>query len=158
MTMYIRAYKPMVMYFGLTNSPATFQTMINNLFHNMINQGNTATFIDNIIVAMDIKDGHDKIVEEVLRRLEENNLFVKPEKCRWNVKKVEFLGIVIGLGGVKMQQEKIKGVSRSCDTFQARVTTRPLCTRCLHHPSTLFPQPLFIHAHVTHQTTLPRRS
>jgi len=47
----------------------------------MINQGNTATFIDNIIVAIDTKKRYDKLVEEILKRLEENNLFVKPEKC-----------------------------------------------------------------------------
>jgi len=47
----------------------------------MINQGNTAIFIDNIIVTTDTKEGHNELVEEVLKRLEENNLFVKPEKC-----------------------------------------------------------------------------
>ena len=47
----------------------------------MINQGNTVTFIDNIIVVIDTKEEHDKLVEEVLKRLKENNLFVKPEKC-----------------------------------------------------------------------------
>ena len=71
----------MVIYFGLTNSLAIFQTMINDLFQNIINQGNTATFIDNIIVAIDTKEGHNKLVKEVLKRLEENDLFVKPEKC-----------------------------------------------------------------------------
>jgi len=81
-TTHIGSYEAMVIYFGLTNSPATFQTMMNNLFRDMVNRGNTATFIDNIIVAMDTEEGHDEIMEEVLRRLEENNLFVKPEKCR----------------------------------------------------------------------------
>jgi len=47
----------------------------------MINQGNTVTFIDNIIVVIDTKEEHDKLVEEILKRLEENDLFVKPEKC-----------------------------------------------------------------------------
>jgi len=47
----------------------------------MINQGNTAIFIDNIIVTIDTEEGHNELVEEVLKRLEENNLFVKPEKC-----------------------------------------------------------------------------
>ena len=79
--MYIGAYKPIVIYFGLTNSPTTFQTMMNDLFWDMINQENTAIFIDDIIVAMDTKEGHDKLVEEVLKRLEKNDLFVKPEKC-----------------------------------------------------------------------------
>jgi len=51
-TMYIRVYKPTVMYFKLTKSLASFQTMMNNLFQDMINQGNMATFIDDIIVAM----------------------------------------------------------------------------------------------------------
>ena len=109
-TMHIGSYKLMVMYFCLTNSPATFQTMMNDLFRDMVNQGSTATFIDNIIVATDTKEEHDKIVEEVLRRLEENNLFVKPEKCRWKVREVEFLGVVIGPGGVRMQKEKVDGV------------------------------------------------
>ena len=53
------------MYFGLTNSPATFQTMMNDLFRNLINQGDTATFIDNILVATDTEEEHDKLVEEV---------------------------------------------------------------------------------------------
>jgi len=66
-TMHIRVYKPTVMYFRLTNFSATFQTIINDLFCDMINQGNTATFIDNIIVAIETKEGHNKIVEEVLK-------------------------------------------------------------------------------------------
>ena len=70
------------MYFGLTNSPTTFQTMMNDLFCNLINQRDTATFIDDILVATDIKEGHDELVEEVLKRLEENDLFIKPEKCK----------------------------------------------------------------------------
>jgi len=80
-TMYIGAYKPTVMYFGLTNSLVTFQTMMNDLFQDMINQKNMAIFIDNIIVATDTKKGHNELVEEVLKRLEENNLFIKPERC-----------------------------------------------------------------------------
>jgi len=80
-TTYIGAYEPTVMYFGLTNSPATFQTMMNDLFQDMINQRNTATFIKDIIVTTDTKKGHNELVEEVLNRLEENDLFIKPEKC-----------------------------------------------------------------------------
>ena len=108
--MNIGSYELTVMYFSLINSPATFQTMMNNLFRDMVNQGNTATFIDDIIVAMDIEEGHDEIIEEALKRLEENNLFVKPEKCRWKVREVEFLGVVIGPGGVRIQKEKMDGV------------------------------------------------
>ena len=67
-------------------------------------------FIDNIIVTIDTKEGHDKLVEKVLKRLEENDLFVKPEKCWWKVKEVEFLDVVIGPQGVKMQKEKVERV------------------------------------------------
>jgi len=97
------------MYFGLTNSPAIFQTMINDLFHDLINQGDIATFIDNILVATDTEERYDELVEEMLKRLEENDLFVKPEKCKWKVREVEFLGVVIGPKGVEIQREKIEG-------------------------------------------------
>jgi len=109
-TMHIGAYEPTVMYFGLMNSPATFQTMMNNLFRDLINQGDMATFIDDILVAIDTEEGHNELVEEVLKRLEENNLFVKPKKCKWKVREIEFLGVVISPRGVEMQKEKVKGV------------------------------------------------
>ena len=98
------------MYFGLMNSPATFQTIINDLFQDLINQGDTVTFIDDILVATETEEGHDELVEEVLRRLEENDLFVKPEKCRWKVREVEFLGVIIGPKGVEIQKKKIDRV------------------------------------------------
>jgi len=107
---HIGAYEPVVMYFELTNFPATFQTMMNDLFCNLINQGDIATFIDNILVATDTEKGYNELVEEVLKRLEENDLFVKPEKYKWKVREVEFLGVVIGPKGVEMQREKIEGV------------------------------------------------
>jgi len=79
-TMHIGAYKPTVIYFGLTNFSATFQTIINDLFHDIINQGNITTFIDNIIVATDTKKEYDELVKKVLNKLKENDLFVKLEK------------------------------------------------------------------------------
>ena len=59
---------------------------------------------------MEEEEGHDELVEEVVRRLAENNLYVKPKKCKWKVKKVGFLGVVIGPEGIKMKEEKVKGV------------------------------------------------
>ena len=81
-TTHIGAYEPTVMYFGLTNSSATFQMIINDLFRDLINQGDMATFINDILVAMDTEEGHDELVEDVLKRLEENDLFVKLEKYK----------------------------------------------------------------------------
>jgi len=55
---------------------------MNDLFRDLINQGDMATFINDILVATDTKEGHNELVEEVLKRLEENDLFVKPKKCK----------------------------------------------------------------------------
>jgi len=103
-------FEPTVMFFGLTNSPATFQAIINKLLRDLINIGKVAAFIDDVIIGMEIEEGHDKIVAKVIRRLEENDLYVKLEKCRWKVREVGFLGVVIGLEGIKMEKEKVKGV------------------------------------------------
>ena len=73
-------FEPTVMFFGLTNSPAMFQVIMNNLLRDLVVEEKVAVFIDNVIVATETEKGHDEIVEEVLRRLEENDLFVKPEK------------------------------------------------------------------------------
>jgi len=59
---------------------------------------------------METEEGHDEIVEEILKRLEENNLYIKPEKCVWKMRKIGFLGIVIGPNGIEMEKEKIDGV------------------------------------------------
>ena len=104
------SFEPTVMFFGLTNSPATFQTMINELLRDLINTGKVVAFIDNVIVGTEIEEEHDEVVAEVIRRLEENDLYVKPEKCKWKVKEVGFLGVVIGLEGIKIEKKKMKGV------------------------------------------------
>jgi len=84
--------------------------MMNDLFRDLINQGDMVTFIDDILVAIDMEEGHDELVEEILKRLEENDLFVKLEKCKWKVREVEFLKVVISPKGVEMQREKVEGV------------------------------------------------
>ena len=100
-------FEPTVMFFGLTNSPATFQAMMNELLRDLINTGKVVAFIDDVIVETETEEGHDK---EVIRRLEENNLYVKLEKCRWKVREVGFLGVVIELERIKMEEEKVKRV------------------------------------------------
>ena len=68
---------------------------MNKILRNMINKGKVVTFVDDILVGTETEEGHNDIVEEVLRRLEENDLYVKPEKCAWKVQKVNFLGVVM---------------------------------------------------------------
>ena len=103
-------FEPMVMFFGLTNSPATFQAIINELLRDLINTEKVAAFIDDIIVGTETEEEHDELVAEVIRRLEENNLYIKPEKCKWKVREVGFLGVVIGPEVIKMEKEKVKRV------------------------------------------------
>ena len=76
------SFEPTVMFFGLTNSPVTFQAMMNELLRDLINTGKVAAFIDDIIVGMEDEEGHDKLVAEIIKRLEKNDLYIKPEKCK----------------------------------------------------------------------------
>ena len=104
------SFEPMVMFFGLTNSPAMFQAMMNELPRDLINIGKVAAFIDDVIMGTEIEEGHDEIVAEVIRRLKENDLYVKLEKCKWKVREVGFLEVIIGLKGMQMEKEKVKEI------------------------------------------------
>jgi len=104
------SFEPTVIFFGLTNSPATFQTMMNDLLRDLVVEEKVVVFIDDVMVVTGTEEGHDEIVEEVLKRLEENNLFVKPEKCVWKVREIGFLGVIIGEDGVRIEREKVQGV------------------------------------------------
>ena len=99
-----------VIFFGLINSLATFQTMMNKILQDLINTSQVASFIDNIIIGTETEEWHNKLVEEVVKRLAKNNLYVKLEKCKQKVKEVGFLEVVIGLEEIKMEKEKMKGV------------------------------------------------
>ena len=90
------SFKPTVMFFGLTNSPAIFQAMMNKLLRDLINMGKVVAFIDDVIVGMEDEEEYNKLVAEIIKRLGENNLYMKLEKCKWKVRKVGFLGVVIG--------------------------------------------------------------
>jgi len=109
-TMHVGSFEPTVIFFGMTNSPATFQAMMNEILKDMINERKVAAFVDDVLVGTETEEGYDKIVEEVLRRLEENDLYVKPEKCVWKVRKIGFLGVVIGPSRIEMEKEKMDGV------------------------------------------------
>jgi len=107
---YLGIYEPTVMFFSLTNLPATFQAIMNNILRDLINTGEVAAFMDDVLVETEKKKKHDEIVEEILKRMEKNDLYVKPEKCVWKVRKIDFLGLVMGAGGIKMQKEKVAEV------------------------------------------------
>ena len=94
------------MFFGMINSPATFQAIINEILKNLVNESKVAVFVDDMLVETETEEEHDEIVEEVLRRLEENNLYIKLEKCIWKVREIGFLGVVIGPNGIEIEKKK----------------------------------------------------
>jgi len=102
-------YEFLVMPFGLSNAPATFQDMINHIFRDMIDLGLLA-YIDDLLIYAKTREEHDEIVLEVLKRLQTNKLALSAEKCEWRKEEVEFLGYIVGREGIKMSEEKIKGV------------------------------------------------
>jgi len=80
-TMHMGSFKPNVIFFGMTNLPATFQVMMNEILRDLINKGKVIVFVDDILVETETEEEHDEIVKEILRRLEKNDLYVKPKKC-----------------------------------------------------------------------------
>jgi len=83
---------------------------MNKILRDLINEGKIVVFVDDVLVGRETEEGHDEIVKKILRRLEENNLYVKLEKCVWKARKIGFLGVVIGPNGIEMEVEKVDGV------------------------------------------------
>ncbi len=105
-------YGPCVMFFGLTNSPSTFQTMMDTNFQDLTAMGEVIIYMDNILIATPSNIPHHRhIVHQVLDKLEEHNLFLKPEKCTFEVPEIKYLGLVIGRGKVWMDHIKVQGVN-----------------------------------------------
>jgi hypothetical protein len=100
-------YEPLVMFFGLTNSPATFQHMMDDIFIDMIRGNLVIIYMDDILVFSDSLAKHRETVREVLKRLRKNHLYLKLEKCVFEQKTVDFLGLTIKDGSIMMDQGKI---------------------------------------------------
>jgi len=75
------SFKPTVMFFGITNSPAIFQAIMNKILRDLINEEKVIAFVNDVLVGIETEEEYNEIVEEVLKRLKENNLYIKPEKC-----------------------------------------------------------------------------
>ncbi len=103
-------YEPTVMFFGLTNSPATFQWMMNNIFKDLIMSGKVSIYLDDILIMSKTKEEHCRITREVLATLRKHKLFLKAKKCEFKVLEMEYLGIIISKGSIRMDPVKIKGI------------------------------------------------
>ena len=105
-------FKPTVMFFRLTNSPATFQTMMNAIFAEEIAEGWLIVYMDNILVATkDDQEFHDQCIHRMLEKLKKHDLYLKPEKCIFDQKRIKFLGVILEGGMVQMDPAKVKGIA-----------------------------------------------
>jgi hypothetical protein len=105
-------FKPTVMYFGLTNSPVTFQTMMDETFKEEIATDDIVIYMDNILIATSRSlDYHKCKVVLIFHKLQVHDLFLKPEKCHFYKREVEYLGIIMGKGQVKMDLVKVQGLA-----------------------------------------------
>jgi len=107
---HVSSFELIVMFFRMMNLPAIFQAMTNEILRDLINKGKVTAFVDDVLVETETKKGHNEIVKEILRRLEKNDLYIKPEKYVWKVRKIRFLGVVIELNGIEIEKEKVDGV------------------------------------------------
>ena len=103
-------FEPTVMFFGMCNSPATFQSMMDAIFSDMIDDNILIIYMDDIFIFAPDESTLTKNTRKVLARLQENDLFLKPAKCEFNKTKVEYLGMVIEEGKISMDSGKLKGI------------------------------------------------
>ena len=94
-------FEPLVMFFGLTNSPATFQTMMDNIFEDLISEGIVVVYLDDILI----------FTETLKELLEKHKLYLRPDKCEFEKTTVEYLGVIISHNSVSMDPVKIAGVT-----------------------------------------------
>ncbi|ESK82067.1 reverse transcriptase-rnase h-integrase [Moniliophthora roreri MCA 2997] len=103
-------FEPMVMFFGLSNSPATFQSFMDDIFADYIEEGWIVIYMDDILIFSSDMETHRKRTIQVLERLKLHDLFLKPEKCRFNVTEIDFLGMIIRPGYIGMDPVKLAGI------------------------------------------------
>ena len=113
-------FEPTIMFFGLTNSPATFQMMMNMIFRAEVMEGWLSVYMDDIAIHTKHQEGeteqqhqerHRQYLHRVLDILEANDLYLKPEKCEFEQEEIDYLGVIVGRNQLRMDPKKIKGVA-----------------------------------------------
>jgi len=101
----------MVMFFGLTNTLATFQSMMNEIFHDLINKGYVMIYMDDILIhTPNNSELHCRVVNDMLQVLTDHDLFLKPQKCQFEVTSVKYLGVIITADFIAMDPIKVTGI------------------------------------------------
>jgi hypothetical protein len=103
-------FEPTVMFFGLCNSPATFQSIMNDIFRDYIDEGWLHIYMDNLLLCGNSTEDMQQKTLKVVQRLQQNDLFLKLEKCKFDVLRIEFLGMIISHNQVDMDPVKVQRV------------------------------------------------
>ena len=103
-------YEPTVMFFGMCNSPAMFQAMMDDIFEDLIEEGIVIIYMDDMFLSAKTKEQLWENIRWVLQRLMENDLYLKPKKCEFCKEKIEWLGMVIQEGKITMDSRKLKRI------------------------------------------------
>jgi len=99
------------MFFGLTNSPATFQTMMVDIFEDLISEGVVVVYLDDILIFTETLEEHRKITRRILELLEKHKLYLRPDKCEFEKTTIKYLGVIISHNSIAMDPVKIAGVT-----------------------------------------------
>jgi len=103
-------FKPMVMFFGLCNSPATFQAMMNDILKDELAEGGVIVYMDDILIFSKTKEKLEELTRRVLQQLRENDLYLKPGKCEFCKTQIKYLGLIIEKGKMMMDPGKLNGI------------------------------------------------
>jgi RNase H-like domain found in reverse transcriptase/Reverse transcriptase (RNA-dependent DNA polymerase) len=104
------SFKPMVMFFRMCNLLATFQAMMDSIFSDMIEGRRVIVYMDDILIFAENQEELQNWTKQVLQRLREHNLFLKPKKCEFNNITMEYLGLIIQEGKLSMDPIKLSGI------------------------------------------------
>ena len=107
---HVKFFELTVMFFRITNLPAIFQVMMNEILKDIINEGKVVAFVNDILVGIETEKRYDEIIKEILKKLEENDLYIKLEKCIWKIQKIRFLEVIIEPNGIEIEKKKVDGV------------------------------------------------
>src|SRR6266571_5604254 len=99
------------MFFGLTNSPATFQMMMDDIFEELISEGVVVVYLDDILIFMETIDKHREVTQRALEILQKHKLYLQADKCEFEKTTVEYLGVIISHNSVMIDSVKIAGVT-----------------------------------------------
>jgi len=103
-------FEPFVMFFGMTNSPTTFQTIMNDVFRTVIAEEVVVVYLDDILIFTKMEEEHKRAVQRVLEILTKHKLFLCLEKYEFHQKQIEYLGLVISENKAAMDSVKVTGV------------------------------------------------